>query len=147
MTRPPTVAEMQAAWYGKPIPKGLPRPLAKKARQQTKAQRKQAFLAAVWARDQGRSRASGKPLSRSGTNYDTLGDVHHRLRRSTNPDRIYDVSNGILFSRAEHLLAETRCPNDGAHYLLEIHGPSDLGEPQTFEFRDVHGTVIRRRIG
>lgn len=128
-----------------PQPKSLPTPLRKAAQQQTKAAADRAFRAGVWTRDQGRSRASGKPLSKSGTNWRTVGEVHHVFARSTDPDKRLDVSNGILLSKEEHALAETNCPNDPAHCLLDIEGPTDRALPQTFIWRDIHGKELRRR--
>lgn len=130
-----------------PQPKGIPAPLAKIARKKTKLAQEKDFRAAVWARDQSRSRASKKPLAKSGTAYERVGEVHHVIPRSLAPERIFDVSNGLLLSKAEHAMAETACPNDPAHRLLDIVGPDDRGQPQTFIFRDASGKELRRRVG
>lgn len=141
----PTLAEMNAR--PRACPKGSPHVLVKKARERTKAERERAFRAAVWARDQSRSRASGKPLAKSGTDYERVGEVHHVLKRSTHPEDIWTPTNGILLSKAEHALAETRCPADPSRFLLTISGPDDRSRPQTFIWRDQHGTVLRTRLG
>jgi hypothetical protein len=143
----PTMAEVEESRKGQSWPKGLPRPLVKQEKKKTKAALDLAFRKAVWARDKSRSRASKKPLVKATTDWSKLGEVHHVLARSTHPDRIYDVSNGILLSKEEHALAETMCPNAAGKYLLEINGPEDRGEKQTFIWRDVHGKELRRRIG
>src|SRR5689334_527344 len=101
----PTAADVAADRVGKPIPKGLPTPLAKIEKRKTKAQQEKDFRAAVWDRDRGRSRASGKPLARSGSDYRKVGEVHHVLARSTDPDKRLDPSNGILLSKEDHILA------------------------------------------
>lgn len=105
------------------------------------------FRKAVWLRDKSRSRASGKPLAKSGTDPKAIGEVHHVIARSLAPEKIFEPSNGILLSRFEHALAETACPNDPAHHYLDITGPENRGELQTFEWRDRDGKVTKRRIG
>jgi hypothetical protein len=143
----PTMAEVEESRKGQSWPKGLPRPLLKQEKKKAKATLEREFREGVWTRDKKRSRASKKPLGKSGTDWSKVGEVHHVLARSTHPDRIYDVSNGILLSKEEHALAETMCPNAAGLYLLEINGPADRGEKQTFIWRDVMGKELRRRIG
>ncbi len=127
--------------------KGIPTPIAKVERKAAKKASEATFRKGVWERDKSRSRASGNPLARSGSDYQKVGEVHHVLKRSTAPERVYDVANGILLSKHEHQLAETACPGDQAHCLLDITGPDDRGELQTFTFRDAHGAVLKTRIG
>lgn len=141
----PTLAEMQAE--RRAPQKGLPRVLEKKAKQKSKDEQDKAFRAAVWTRDESKCRATRKPLKRSGMNWSTVGEVHHVLKRSTNPDRIYDVSNGILMSKEQHALASTRCPNATEFYLLSIDGPEDMSQPQTFTWRNADGIVTKTRVG
>jgi len=141
----PTPAEMHAARCGQPLSKGLPTPLAKVEKQKAKKLRAEDFRKGVWARDQSRSRASGKRVARSGTDFEKVGEVHHVIPRSLAPERVYDIANGLLLSKHEHHLAETACPNDPAHCLLDIEGPDNRREPQTFIWRDVHGKELRRR--
>lgn len=129
------------------LQKPMPRAITKPAKKKSKDEQAKAFRAAVWSRDKSRSRASKKPLSKSGTDYDRVGEVHHVIPRSLAPERLYDVSNGILLSKQEHALAETNCPNDQAHRLLEINGPDDRGQLQTFIWRDVNGIELRRKVG
>ncbi len=143
----PTLQEVQGARAGRPIPKGLPTPVAKVEKKKAKAAQEKAFRLAVWKRDKSRSRASRKPLARSGSDYEKVGEVHHVVPRSLAPERLYDVSNGLLLNKHEHQLAETICPNDPAHRLLDIEGPDDRGLPQEFIWRDVHGKEFKRRIG
>lgn len=112
-----------------------------------KKRRGEQFRADVWTRDKKRSRASAKPLSRSGTDPHKVGEVHHVIPRSLAPERVYDVANGLLLSRFEHALAETACPNDPAHHYLDIEGPDDRSLPQTFLWRDKDGKVIKERKG
>lgn len=104
------------------------------------------FRADVWGRDKARSRASGKPCAKSGTDPHQVGEVHHVIPRSLAPERVYDVANGLLLTRFEHALAETACPNDPAHHYLDIEGPDDRGLPQTFIWRDRDGKETKRRI-
>lgn len=146
-TPPLTMAEVAELRVGKPISKPLPHAFAKEDRRKAKVAQGETFRRAVWERDRGRSRASGKPLARSGTDYHKVGEVHHVIARSLAPDRIYEVGNGILLSKHEHLLAETTCPNAPELHLLDIEGAEDRGDPQRFIWRDVHGTQLRWRIG
>lgn len=141
----PTLAEMHAT--RRAPQKGIPTPVAKVERKKAKAQREKEFRAGVWARDKSRSRASKKPLHRSGTDFEKVGEVHHVIPRSLAPERVYDVANGLLLSKHEHHLAETMCPNAPGFMLLEISGPEDRSQPQTFTWRDVQGTVTKERIG
>lgn len=127
--------------------KGIPSMLVKKEKQATKDEKAKHFRDDVWARDKGKSRASGKKLSRTALEWDRRGEVHHRLKRSTHPEDIYTVANGILISKTEHKLAETRCPNAIEFFMVDITGPDDLGELQTFTFRDVQGKVTKTRVG
>ncbi len=141
----PTLAELQAT--PRASQKGLPTVLRRQERIKSKQVQEDAFRKAVWARDGGKSRASGKPLGRSGTSPERVGDVHHVLKRSTHPEGKWKLSRGILLSRLEHKLAETVCPNDPSHFLLEISGPEDLGKPQLFTWRDVQGVILKTRLG
>ena len=139
----PTLAEM--AGERRAPAKGLPPVLERKARKKLQSKIEEEFREGVRKRDHMRSRASGKPLKRSSPDADVLADVHHVLKRSTNPDGEWEIARGILLSRTEHVMAETRCPNAPDHFLLEITGDDDLGKPQTFVWRDVQGTVIRTK--
>jgi hypothetical protein len=128
--------------------KGQPHVLAKEAKRKTKAQQHKAFRDAVWERDGGKSRASGKPLVKSGTtDWKKLGEVHHVKARSTDPAMIFYPGNGILLSKDEHALAETWCPKIAGHRLLEIEGPEDRSRPQLFIWRDIYGKQLKKRMG
>ena len=140
--RLPTLADRPRMACPKPSPRVLAKPLEKKS----KEAKHKAFRRAVWIRDHGKSRASGKPLAHSGVDYSAVGEVHHVLARSTHPDKVFEVAIGILLSKSEHQLAETRCPH-AAHMLLEIVGPPDMGLPQRFVWRDVMGKILKERIG
>lgn len=141
----PTLQELQRE--RRAPQKGLPRMLTKKAEKQSQAAIEDAFRKGVFERDKGRSRATGKPLSRSAHDWDHRAEVHHVLKRSTNPEGKWEISRGILLSKTEHVLAETRCPQAPDRMLLEIHGDDDLGQPQVFTWRDTNGTVRKTRHG
>jgi hypothetical protein len=124
-----------------------PAVITKVERKKAKKANEETFRKAVWERDRHRCRATGKPLARSGSDYEKVGEVHHCLKRSTAPELIYEPTNGILLSKFMHRLAETECPGDPSHCLLDIVGPDDRGEKQVFIFRDKDGKELRRRIG
>jgi hypothetical protein len=128
--------------------KGLPPVLEKKERQRSKESLGEAFRLAVWKRDKGKSRATGRKLVKSGTtNWDQLGEVDHVINRSTAPERIYDVTNGILLSKTENRLKKVVCRNAPEFHLFEVSGPDDRALPQAFTWRDVDGTVTKTRMG
>lgn len=138
------LSNRQAAAQPKPEPTVLAKAAKKKSRDEQAAE----FRAAVWKRDEGKSRATGKPLVKSGTiNADELGEVDHVINRSVAPDRIFDVSNGILLSKRENRLKKTPCPRAPEHHLFEIHGPDDRQKPQRFIWRDADGKIVRQTKG
>jgi hypothetical protein len=142
----PTLAELNAKPRAEQ--KGLPAVLERKARKAEKANKDEAFRLAVWDRDKGRSRATGKPLVKSGTtDWAQLGEVDHAYLRSTAPERIYDVSNGILLSKEENRLRKVPCPRAPEFKLFDYTGPDDRGKPQTFIWRDGDGNITKRRKG
>lgn len=130
------------------LQKPLPRVVTKPIKDKAKADKGKAFRDAVWDRDEGKSRATGKPLLRSGTvNPDELGEVDHVIDRSLAPDRIYDVGNGILLSKRENRLKKTPCPRAPEHRMFEVDGPDDRSQLQTFRWRNLDGKVIKETVG
>lgn len=128
--------------------KGLPPVLVKQDRKAEREAKEQALIDACWLRDNGKSRASGRKLSWNAKGWDQRGQVHHGDKRSTTPERKYDLSNVILLSKTEHALAHARCPHaTELLFMLEIVGPEDLALPQTFIWRDKDGKELRRRLG
>lgn len=124
--------------------KPVPRAIAKPKEDKKKADKGKAFRDEVWARDGGKSRATGRQLLRSGSiNPDELGEVDHVINRSTAPERVYDTSNGILLSKRENRLKKTRCPKAPEHCMFEVTGPDNRSLPQTFTWRDERGKVLR----
>lgn len=142
----PTMAEMNAKPHATPkyqIEKSV---ITREDKRKSRKAKDEAFRDDVWTRDKQRSRASGKPVSRSGADPHRIGEVHHVIARSLAPERVWDVSNGLLLTKFEHALAETACPNDPAHHYLDIDGPDDRGLPQTFIWRDRDGKETKRRM-
>lgn len=128
-------------------PKGVPHIVARQEKKKLQSQVEDDFRKGVRKRDGMKSRATGKPLVLDTTNPDKLADVHHVLKRSTNPEGKWEIERGILLSRTEHKYAETRCLNAPEHYMLDISGPDDLGEKQTFTWRDIQGVITKTRNG
>jgi len=142
----PTLAELQQRRRAQP--KGRPHMLEKKAAKQSKEELAKAFRDAVWKRDRYRSRATGKPLKRSGTtDWSELGEVDHSIPRSLAPERIYDVGNGLLLSKEENRLRKVVCPRAPEHRLFDYTGPDDRSQPQTFTWRNEDGKVTKQRVG
>lgn len=135
--------------HGIGFPKaGLPTVLARKERKKKKADKAEAFRLAVWKRDRDRSRATGRPLVKSGTDdWSKLGEVDHAINRSTAPDRVYDISNGILLSKEENRLKKVACRRAPEHRRFEIIGPDDRAKTQRFEWRNDDGVVVKVRHG
>lgn len=133
----------------------LPPVLARKERKQSKEEQGEAFRDAVWKRDKGRSRATGKKLTRvhpkrggSLVPWDEAGEVDHAIPRSVAPDRLYDVSNGILLSKTENRLRKVVCVAQPEFKVFDFTGPDDRSLPQTFTWRDRRtGKVLKTRIG
>lgn len=141
-----TLGEAQQERRAKP--KGMPHQLAKMAEKKSKDELGKDFRDAVWARDQGRCRATWKPLKRSGTtDWSVLGEVDHSIPRSLAPERIYDVGNGLLLSKALNRLRKVACPRAPEFRMFAYEGPDDRSEPQEFLWRDEDGQVKKRRIG
>jgi hypothetical protein len=126
--------------------KGLPYKLQQDDKKEKKKAREDACRDDVWLRDEGKSRASGRRLSRMSKVWDKRGEVHHCDKRSTHPETKYDPSVQLLLSKKEHALAEAACPNMPSRAMLEIVGPENRKLPQTFIWHDVDGNEIRRRV-
>lgn len=142
----PTLAQMQAS--PRATPKGIPHQIAKKERKLSREEQARVFRDAVWARDKGKSRATGKKLTKSGTtDWDHLGEVDHAVPRSLAPERLYDVSNGLLLSKAENRLRKVACPEAPEYRMFDYSGPDDRSLPQIFIWRDKTGKVLRRKEG
>jgi hypothetical protein len=128
--------------------KGLPHQLVKQAERESKEDRGKVFRDAVWTRDKGRCRATGKLLKRSGTtDWNVLGEVDHSIPRSLAPERIYDVGNGVLLTKALNRLRKVACPRAPEHRMFAYDGPDDRGELQTFTWRNEDGAVTKTKVG
>lgn len=128
--------------------KGLPPVLERKARKKLKMDKDQAFREAIWKRDEGCSRATGRSLTKSGTtDWAKLGEVDHAIPRSLDPSRIYDTSNGLLLSKEENRLRKVPCAEAPEFRMFDYAGPDDRSLPQLFTWRDVHGRITKQRIG
>jgi 5-methylcytosine-specific restriction endonuclease McrA len=142
----PTLAECRV----KPCapPKGVPRQIAKERKQKSKDDQGKAFRDEVWARDQGRCRATGATLVRSGTVDDQkLGEVDHSIPRSLAPERLYDTSNGLLLQKRLNRLRKAACIHAPEHKYFDYTGPDNRALPQHFVWRDDEGKVVKERIG
>lgn len=127
---------------------GMPTVLAKKARQKSKDEQAKAFRDAVWKLDKGRSRATGRKLTRSGTtDWAKLGEVDHSIPRSLAPERIYDVSNGLLLSKEENRLRKVICVRAPEFKRFDYSGPDDRRQPQHFIWRNEDGKVTKECWG
>ncbi len=142
----PTLAEMNAE--RRAPQKGLPPPLVKKEKAKAKKLSDEQFRAAIWKLDKGRSRATGKPLVKSGTtDWAKLGEVDHSIPRSLAPERIYDTSNALLLSKEENRLRKVACPEAPEFQMFNYSGPDNRREDQTFVWRDKTGRITKTRIG
>ena len=73
------------------------------------------FREAVWKRDGGLDRATGRPLSKTDPNWDYLGDVCHLFGRRVRPEWKLDPDRALLLSRSSHILSDGR-----GNYRLKI---------------------------
>jgi hypothetical protein len=139
----PTMAE-EAARRGAPQ-KGSTA-LRRDATEGAKATRTEVLNDTVYARDERKSRATGKPLMRRTTNARQKWTPHHLRKRSTHPEKKYDPDNVVSLSLHEHQLAETRCPKNTKLFMLDIEG-DNAGKKHTLLFirRNEEGTEIWRR--
>lgn len=146
----PTLAEQGRC--ATPKHKIVPRVIEKEEKRKTKAANAETFRAEVWKRDEGRSRATGEPLVKSGTtDPHRLGEVDHSIPRSLAPERVYDVANGILLSKWENRARKVACP-EAPEFRLFDHfpvtpGATDCGKPRRFVWRDKTGRITKERIG
>jgi hypothetical protein len=122
-------------------------------REETKATKKlndKTFRDAVWKRDGSKCRATGVPLSRSGTDPHRVGEVDHTLLRSTDPDKIYDVTNGVLLSKYLNRLRKVRCRHNPTYlrfdYTAIDPADPDRGHLQRFVWRDDEGVITREVV-
>src|SRR5258706_10343945 len=114
---------------GRPCPKsGMPTPIARQERRTTKEQLAKDFREAVWARDRAKCRATGKKLVKAGTtSWEQLGEVDHAYPRSTTPDRIYDIQNGLLLQKQLNRLRKVVCQHAPEFKRFDYSGPDDRG--------------------
>lgn len=145
-----TVAEADADGerIRRALTKPIPTPLRRKAERKAKVDRDDDFRDEIWTLDGGKSRATGKPLVRSGTlDWDRIGEVDHAITRSTAPDRVYDPSNALLLSKMENRLRKVPCPRAPEFKMFDYTGPDNRREPQHFVWRDEDGRITKERIG
>ena len=93
--RLPTLAQMDAARRGKPIPKGVTRIARKVEADKVSEKDAAAFRRAVWARDKV-CRCCGRKVIKTLALVPNRGEVHHLVRRSKAKALLTDRRNGIL---------------------------------------------------
>lgn len=98
--------------------------------------------AAVWKRDQGRSRASGAVVVKGHEQETQRGEVAHLEKRSTSPAKKWDPANCVLLTAEEHRLSDPRTA--GGKVLLEIRG-KNARKVLIFTRRNPDGTVAWTR--
>lgn len=129
-------------------PKPMPAVIAREDKKKAKKLTDEDFRAAIWKLDAGKSRATGKPLVRSGTiDPHELGEVDHAIQRSLAPERIYDTSNALLLSKWENRARKVVCPRAPEFKVFDYSGPDNRRLPQTFLWRDADGKITKTRIG
>lgn len=144
----PTLAEMQARPRATPKHLIEPRMITKENKAKAKKLSDKEFREAIWKRDEGKSRATGKPLVRGGTtDPHLLGEVDHSIPRSLAPDRIYDLENALLLSKWENRARKIACPRAPEFKLFDYTGPDDRRKPQHFIWRDSDGKITKETRG
>lgn len=143
----PTLAEMQAIRRATPKHAIVPRIIEREKKKADKKQNAETFRKAVWRRDGGKCRATKKHLAKSGLDDLVVGEVDHVIDRSLAPDRVYDVSNGILIAKRLNRLKKVACLRAPEFRMFSIVGPDDRAKRQRFLWRDEDGKVIRETRG
>jgi hypothetical protein len=110
----------------------------KPVRENTKV-KETAFRQAIWRRDGGIDRATGKLLDRVSESWDTLGQVCHLKSRGAYPELKYEISNAFLMNARFHWLSDSR-----GGRLLKILG-EDANAILEFVMTDKAGAVLWRR--
>lgn len=129
-------------------PKPVPHQITKDAKKKQKKLDDDSFRDAIWKLDEGKSRATGKPLVRSGTtDWHRLGEVDHAMPRSTSPELIYDLSNGVLLSKWENRMRKVACVRAPEFQYFNYTGPENRREKQHFVWRDDDGTIVKETRG
>ena len=105
------------------------------------------FVRQVWARDGGRNRANGEPLSKHDDRWRYLGNVCHLVTKGAHPEWRLIVANGVLLSHEYHRLSDAR----GNNRLLLLDPESgeratDANRKILFVMRDLKGTVLWQRV-
>lgn len=115
----------------------------KRAAKQTAEEQRNA---AVWERDRGVSRASGRPVVHASPVASKRGEVAHlpTATRSTNPATKNDPHRCVLLTAEEHALSDARTSGAKGKALLEIKG-TDARKAITFIRRNERGRVLWRR--
>lgn len=139
----PTPQEVEALRRGKTLSKGKPQVVERAEKRNAKQSAEDAWRDAIWLRDGGVSRASGKPVYRAHTDNRKRGECAHLDARSTSPEKKYDERNGVLLTAEEHALSDARTA-PGGKALLEIKG-KNANKALTFIRRDTKGRVLWTR--
>lgn len=120
----------------------FPKPNAKRQKRLAEAKeraRAKAFRAAIWAREDGKDRATGVQLATRTSDLSYLGDVCHLKPKGRYPELRYETSNAILLSRRHHILSDGR-----GGYRLKIEG-EDANQALTFRMFDRDGVELWSR--
>lgn len=144
---PLTMAEAEALRRGKPLPKPIPHQITKEKKAKQKKLDDKAFRDLIWKLDGGKSRATGMPLTKSGLDWKTIGEVDHAMPRSTSPELIYEPSNGVLLSKWENRMRKVACHRAPEFKYFDYTGPSNRRLPQHFIWRDDDGQIIKETRG
>lgn len=117
--------------------------LERRAKRAVKKSSEERCKDAVWDRDGGKSRASGKPVLRAHVDMRKRGEVAHIAAKSTNPAKRYLRANNVLLTAEEHALSDARTA-PGGKALLTIKG-RNANKALTFTMRDSRGRVVWTR--
>lgn len=143
-----TMAEVNAVRRATPKHELTPAIISREEKRKAKKQNGDTLRAEVWKRDQGRCRATGVQLVKSGTtDPHLLGEVDHSIPRSLAPELIYEPTNALLLSKFLNRMRKVACPEAPEHRMFDYAGPADRSLPQTFTWRDKTGAITKQRIG
>ncbi len=134
LDRLPTLGQMRS--QPRCCPKGQTRLETKSARDKADARKLQQWRMAVWIRDGGKDRYTGRKVKRTIALVPDRGETHHIEPRENEATR-YDVRNGILLSAETHAkITAHKLQILGTHWFV-VKGHRHINASGAVIFREI----------